>query len=311
MLRHEFRAMGSKVIAVLDGEDVAPVLEDVPAWFENWEQTLSRFRLDSELSRLNASAGRRVEVSTTLWSVYQAAIRAEESSAGLVNALVLNAVVQAGYDRPFDQMQRGDVTASHLDNAWAFDWNQSYDLPTLLSLSDERRARTLQVPEGLGLDFGGIAKGWAAHQAMLRLALTGPALVSAGGDIAVSGTRSKDEPWPIDVDDPFHPGSFLQTIYLERGGVATSGKDRRRWMLGDVAQHHVIDPRTGQPAQTDILTATVIAADVMQAEAMAKAVMISGSEAGLEWLESDQDVEGLLVLDNGDQLYSSNFEKYL
>jgi thiamine biosynthesis lipoprotein len=171
--------------------------------------------------------------------------------------------------------------------------------------------RTLQLPEGVGLDFGGVAKGWAAHQAMRRLSAVGPALVSGGGDIAISGPPSDGEPWPIDVVNPLEPSSFLETVFLDRGGVATSGRDRRHRNPAGIPKHHVIDPRTGVPAQTDVLTATVVGPTVMQAEALAKAVMISGSQAGLAWLDHDEAFEGLLVLEDGQQLYSRNFEKYL
>ena len=161
------------------------------------------------------------------------------------------------------------------------------------------------------LDFGGVAKGWAAHQAMERLREVGPALVSAGGDIAISGHLSNDEAWSIDIEDPFTSNSFLETIYLESGGIATSGKDYHNWTHNGKHQHHIIDPNTGLPAETDILTATVIAPTAMQAEAMAKAVMISGSRAGISWLDGDKTLAGLLILENGLRLDSRNLRNYL
>ena len=115
----------------------------------------------------------------------------------------------------------------------------------------------------------------------------------------------------IGISNPFEPAQDYATLHLDGGGVATSGKDRRRWMLGDILSHHIIDPRTGQPAVTDILTATVIAPTVMEAEAAAKTVLLLGSEVGLEWLESDSGLVGLLVLDNGQILTSRRAEKYL
>ena len=165
--------------------------------------------------------------------------------------------------------------------------------------------------EGAQLDFGGVAKGWAAHQAMERLRTDGPSLVDAGGDIAVSGLNSEGEAWPIGIEDPFQPDVNFEILYLENGGVATSGKDYRHWMQNGRPQHHIIDPGTGLPAETDILTATVIAPTVMKAEAIAKGIMISGSRDGLSWLDGDETLAGILVLENGQRVYSRNVENYL
>jgi len=163
----------------------------------------------------------------------------------------------------------------------------------------------------VGLDFGGVAKGWAAHQAMKRLQVEGPALVDAAGDIAISGPRADGSPWQVGVADPFHPKEEIETLFLNECGVATSGKDRRRWTRDEVLQHHIIDPSTRRPAETDLLTVTVIAPDVMEAEAAAKAAFILGNRLGLEWIESRTQLAGLFILDNGQMVYSRKMEKYL
>jgi thiamine biosynthesis lipoprotein len=305
--------MGTGILAMLDSERESPALLEVPTWFEEWEQALSRFRLDSELTRLNSNSCVPTQVSQTLWDVYLCALEAEALTGGLVNPLVLNALVRAGYSQSFDQRSR-DSSANAFSSPFGGELTEAFTagpLPSLTSLSSDTSAGVLCLPDGVGLDFGGVAKGWAAHKAMQRLNVAGPALVSAGGDIAVSGQQSNGEPWPIGVEDPFGSADILETIYLEDGGVATSGRDRRRWIHAGVPQHHVIDPRTSLPAQTDIFAVTVIASTVMRAEAMAKAVMISGSQTGLEGLEGTEELAGLLVLENGQRLYSRNFEKYL
>ncbi len=316
MHRLEFHAMGCKMLAMVEREAPAPILQDVPAWFEEWEQVLSRFRSDSELSLLNLNDGFPFSVSQTLWDMFQASLDADGLTGSLVNPLVLPALIQAGYDRSFEQYQTGSL--SFASDHWQDSSGLSFALacpgsavPALRNVVADAQTRTICIPKGALLDFGGVAKGWAAGQAVERLQGFGPALVSAGGDIAVSGPLSDGEAWSIGVEDPFQPGSYLETIYLEHGGVATSGRDYRRWTRGGQAQHHIIDPRIGLPAKTDILTATVIAPTVMAAEALAKAVLISGSHAGLAWLDSDKDWAGLLVLENGQRLYSRQLEQYL
>lgn len=302
MHRLEFRAMGSRMLTVIDCDLYPRILQDVPAWFEEWEQVLSRFRSDSELSQLNLNAGRSVPVGQTLWDVYQASLEAENLTDGLVSPLILDALIRVGYDRSFDQLQ---------DNRPGFILDFEAAAFSLADIQADGSSRSLCLPKGARLDFGGVAKGWAAHQALERLGRAGPALVDAGGDIAVSRERVNGEAWAIGVADPFRPESHLEILYLERGGVATSGKDYHRWMVDGVPQHHIIDPRTGLPAETDVFTATVIAPTVMQAEAMAKMVMIAGSQTGLARLDADPELAGLLVLESGQALYSQNLEKYL
>lgn len=300
--RLEFRAMGCDMLAVVECETKPEMLSRVPEWFEEWEQSLSRFRFDSELTRLNQTHDQTVRVSETLWDVFQIARKAEQMTDGLVTPTLLNAIIEAGYDRPFDELP-------HLSTPTV------NSVPTastpLTAIVFDTSARTLTLPTGMGLDFGGVAKGWAAHQAMTRLQAEGPALIDAGGDISVSGPRSDEGPWKIGIADPFHKDEEVEVLHLNACGVATSGKDRRRWMRDGIPQHHIIDPLTGQPAKTDLLTVTVIAPTAMEAEAAAKAAFILGSRAGLEWIESHSQYAGVFILDNGEMLYAKNMDTYL
>jgi thiamine biosynthesis lipoprotein len=161
------------------------------------------------------------------------------------------------------------------------------------------------------LDFGGVAKGWAAHQVVERLKEYSPVLMNAAGDIAISDSLTNGDPWQIGVRNPFVRDSDFETLKLDRCGVATSGKDRRHWNQNGLPRHHIIDPYTGQPARTDVITATIIAPTVMEAEAAAKAVLILGSEEGLKWIESDPVLAGIIVLENGHTFYSQRIFEYL
>lgn len=241
-------------------------------------------------------------VSETLWNVFQAAQQAEQMTDGLVTPTLLDAITKAGYDRPFDELPH--LTTSRPASV------MTTSRP-LTSLAVNPSPRTITLPSGMGLDFGGVAKGWAADQAMKRLQDEGPALIDAAGDIAISGPRSDGSPWQIGVSDPFHKGEEIETLYLHKCGVATSGKDRRRWTCNGILQHHIIDLLTDQPAETNLLTVTVIAPDVLQAEAAAKAAFILGSRVGLEWIEARSEFAALFVLDDGQTLYSRKMQDYL
>ena len=299
----EFKAMGCKMLAALDypPDTASRLLAQVPNWFEIWEATLSRFRSSSELNQINDQSGVPIAISETMWSVLYAARRAEELSEGLVTPVMLTELMAAGYTASFDRL---DVEQSTMGRI-------ATKSPTF-SLRDvifQPLDRTICLPDGLRFDLGGIAKGWAAHRAMRLLENYGPTLMDAGGDIAISGLKSDGHPWLIEVDDPLQRMESLATLRLGRCGVATSGRDHRRWMQGGRWQHHILDPRTGEPATTDVLTSTVIASNVMKAEMAAKVVLILGSQEGLAWLNAHSGYAGLIVTDNGDVFTSEVFDQ--
>lgn len=302
MAQIEFRAMNCQMLAVVDAPDSDALLAQVPQWFEQWEQCFSRFRPTSELSQLNRQNGTWVSVCPELFALIEAARWGAAFSAGLVSPLILNALEQAGYDRSFEQI--GSYTAQN---------NGQLSHQTLLSdwrtVKVDATHHKVCLPAGSRLDFGGIAKGWCAEQAAHRLSQLGPALVDAGGDVAMVGQRP--EPWPIAVASPFVPDEELDLLLIEEGGVATSGRDYRRWQRNGVWQHHILDPRSGQPAQTDVLSATVVAPKMLSAECAAKVMMILGSRAGMQWIEAQPNLAALVVLENGEILRSQRLNQYL
>lgn len=304
MLRVDFRAMGCQMLALVDSEDrtSADRLAAVSEWFEAWEGRLSRFRGTSELSRLNARAGEPQRVSPVLLEVFRASLQAAAASGGLVVPTVLPALEVAGYDRSFeglgDRPPRGESGTCEPVGNWR-------------KIGYDRRRRTIHLPVGFRLDFGGVAKGWAADRAVGRLKSMGPALVDAGGDVAVSGPRADGQPWPIGVASPFDPEEETHLLMIRRGGVATSGRDFRRWRQAGVWQHHIIDPRSGCPAQTDVLTATVLGPSALQADVAAKVAVILGSREGLRWLETRRRFAGILVLEDGRILLSRRMRDHL
>jgi thiamine biosynthesis lipoprotein len=133
----------------------------------------------------------------------------------------------------------------------------------------DRTDGRVTLEPGYRLDLGGIAKGWAADRVAARLGSEGAALVNAGGDIAAVGARE----WPIAVEAA--GGSV--TLALREGGLATTGRDRRRWTRNGRSQHHIVDPTTGCPASTDLLAVTVAAESAAEAEVLATSLFLAGS----------------------------------
>jgi thiamine biosynthesis lipoprotein len=278
-------------------------MEALPEWFERWEQSLSRFRGDSELSLLNERAGSSRVVSRLLFENIKIALEAAHLSQGLVDPTMLEALELAGYDRPFESMNGSGVRQVPPDTPLAAGmWR-------LIELEPVRQA--VRVPEGIRLDLGGTAKAWAAEEALRRLRRLGPALVDAGGDIAVAGPTSSG-PWWIGIADPLGTGvDRIASVLVETGFIATSGRDHRRWQAGDVWFHHILDPRTGLPADTDALSVTTISRSSVISELAAKSALILGMDEGLRWMEAQPRVEALLVGENGEVRSSTGMREFL
>jgi FAD:protein FMN transferase len=298
----EFHAMGSRMMVAVDTAAAAERVERVPEWFRLWESHLSRFQPGSELSALNRTEGATTAVSQILWGALQAALHAERLSGGLVSPTLAPWLEAAGYDRTFEAvLDLRNSTATVLAPPSA----------DRAEIRLDARRRTVSLPRGAQLDLGGTAKGWAADQALRRLAPLGACLVDAGGDIAVHGPRPDGSGWPVGIGDPFQPGNSLDLLSLAHGGVATSGRDYHRWQRGETWQHHILDPRTGLPASTDVLTATVVARNTVEAEAAAKTAILLGSQAALGWLEGRPALAGLLILEDGTIRRSRGWSQFL
>jgi FAD:protein FMN transferase len=292
MKTKSFQAMGSKIFIALDipEKTSVPMLDQVPEWFKEWEEILSRFLSMSELNKLNQQHVTWVSVSNVLWDVLQCARDAYTLSNGLVNAAMLKEIEKIGYTQDFSKLQENAGNKNLSTN------NQTDHEFEKIQFDPSRQS--VYLPQGIFLDLGGVAKGWAVQQAMLRLSGISPVLVNAGGDIAISSEQQSGEPWLIGVTDPLNPEIHLQVLQVKSGGVATSGKDYHKWQLNGKWVHHILDPRTGLPAQTDVLTSTILAPSVLEAEAAAKTTFILGSQAGRQWLDLHTEFTGLFILDD-------------
>ena len=250
MQRRAFTAMGTDVELLLDiepGEIAERALDRAESEFERFEQLLSRFRADSELSRLNRE-GRLDDADPDLVHVVGLALAARERTGGRFDPTVHDAVVAAGYDRTFDEMPA--------------DRTGPAPSPAACGGSIRVDGRTIELGPGTRLDLGGIAKGYAVDRVAEVLGLAGPCLVNAGGDLAVRGGT-----WPVGVTSGL-------TLELSNGAIATSGRDRRRWRSAGAEMHHLIDPSTGSPAAGDLVSVTVVADSATDAEVLAKAAFL-------------------------------------
>ena len=300
---HQFRAMGTEVALWLwhANESIAHrVLRQIEQFFAQTEARLSRFKTNSELSRLNRSAGKPFTASPLLFDLVDAALIWRQRTDGIFDPTILRALLAHGYDRSFEDIANRPDTAVHAERSIS---------PARSQVKLNRSKHTITLPQNVGLDLGGIAKGWTVQQAGQRLRRLGPALVDAGGDIVCTGLPPNGSAWLVGIEDPLQPDKDVATLILNHEAVATSSLVRRRWQHQGRLAHHLIDPRTGVPANTDLLSVTVIGPRLPAAEIQAKVALILGTEKGLAYLASQADIAALLVATDGRQLTCGTFEE--
>ncbi len=271
----EFRAMNTDIVLAAQGGqgDMTARFERVRNFIFAQEQRLTRFSEQSELMQLNTSAGAWFQASETLFEIVSESIRMHTETGGLFNPTILPALKRAGYDRSFDRL--ADV--SNPDSLPA----GTGVVPGLEEIDLDHTARRIRLPVGMQIDLGGIAKGWIAERAAwLMAADTEACAVSAGGDMFLIGHPAEEAFWRVVVEDPRDSNRPLAVLRVDpETAVATSSVTRRTWVRDGVTHHHLIDPRTAKPAQSNWLSVTVVAERMTRAEALAKALLIAGGKA--------------------------------
>lgn len=283
--RRTFRSMGTHVTVIVPGAHstngrLARAAEIVESVFTRQDERFSRFRPGTELSHVNGSAGVATQVSPTFLTMVQTALRAARATGGLFDPTILPALIDAGYDRDFDEIVAGARDLLHPPRPCGR-WQE---------IEVDPDAGTVLLPVGVALDFGGIAKGWTVDVAAERIAPMFPwVIVDAGGDLRLMGEAPAGG-LDIAVEDPFDPDGQVLRLRLTEGAIATSSVTRRSWGPG---LHHLIDPRTSMPADTGVLQATVWSASCTEAEMGSKWALLAGPE-------SLDRLAGVLVMDDGE-----------
>jgi thiamine biosynthesis lipoprotein len=277
--------MGTDVELQLDSEAGPDALLAAEHEIRRLEMLLSRFLPDSQLSRLNRLG--KLSAGPDLLAVVEAALEARDLTTGRFDPTVHEALVAAGYDRSFEILPSRGVALT------------TSTRPCAGTVTLNRKTGTIALGPGVKLDLGGIAKGHAVDRALAILADEGPALVDAGGDIAVAG-----KPWPVGVQT----SAGTLTLELRRGALATSGTDRRRWSVNGGERHHLIDPATGRSAESDLLRVTVAAATAVEGEVLAKALFLAGSAERAAAEADEAQVPAVLVTRDGRTLLAGGLE---
>jgi thiamine biosynthesis lipoprotein len=238
---------------------------------------------------MNRACGRPVLVSSDTVALVTLALSGWRATAGRFDPTVLGAVMDAGYDRSFDQLRH-----------WADPPEPSGLSTGAVAVAVDDRCGTVALPAGVGFDSGGIGKGLAADMVVAELLAEGAsaACVNIGGDLRAEGWAT----WQLDVADPFdHHRPPVARLAVGRGAVATSSRLHRTWSQGGSLRHHLIDPLTGEPADTDVAAVTVVTGEAWRAEVLGKAALLAGVAGAFDVLKAHAATG--LVIDAGGGLH--------
>ncbi len=329
--------------AVAPGEEMIAraAINACMEWMREVDRRLTRFSEDSDLSQLNRASGRWQRVSNMLFAVARAAVSAAEASHGLFDPTLLPQLEALGYDRDFS------LLAQHISSTDQARQTEAIHKGRWQDIGLDARKRQIRLPIGTRLDLGGIAKGWAADQALKGFfGAFANVIINVGGDLRMRGGPQPGEQWAVGIRDPqaessFGPAPDRAIVRFANGGLATSGATKRWWYQGAQRQHHLLDPRTGRPAhlwlppcaeesegaeaEHLIATATALAPTAARAEVAAKVALLRGYPAALKAVEAawnaprrdgvpsraDEGVALLLILGSGEIALSNNMNAYL
>jgi len=287
--------MGTSFFCVLVGADES-ICDAVYSLANELESKWSRFIPTSEVMLLNNNPDSMREVSDATLRLVSEMKLGFDLTQGLYSANILGNLIDLGF-------AKSRANPENVTN-WYSNSTISADLSDVVIDLD---AKSVSVPSGVALDAGGIGKGLAADlmsDYAMQLGAMGVA-VFAGGDVAVKGMASDAAGWKVNISDPTNVDTFIASVLLSRGGLATSSP--MGWK-NDTA-HHIIDPRTHKSSESDVLQATVIAQNASQAEVLAKMCVILGMRDGIARIDS-LGVAALIVDDTNQVHTSKNWETY-
>ena len=285
--KREFKAIGTTAEVVINGsKQIDRAVQILKMQLDELDRAASRFRDDSEVSILKS--GNPAVVSPLLFEILEIAQWAYNVSCKKLNPFIGNSLVSLGYDRDFEEIET--LSGKYLENNVVKDFD---------SIVLNKKTRLVKIDPGTVLDLGCIAKAFASDKASKSIAddLKCDVLVSLGGDVSVQNSLGCTR-WPIGIADRSGDiNGVEEVIEISEGGLATSGTVSRSWGNGEVLNHHIIDPLTGQSVGTPFRTVSVHAKDALNANVAATTALIMG-EASIEWLNASE-LDARLVTEEG------------
>ena len=256
----------------------------------------------SDIYNINHSAGSYVKVSAETIDIIEKSLCYSNISSGLFDITINSASKLWDFHEENGTLPDGDELSKALTHI-------DYQL-----ISTDKAAGTVCLADkNASIDIGGIAKGYIADEIagyLTNSEITG-ALINIGGDITCIGHKPQDRLFSIGITDPFGGNTPILGLSLTDKSVATSGTYERAFYIGDEKYHHILDPKTGYPVDTDVLSSTIIADSGMDADCLGTVAILLGSRVALDLINSTENTEGIIICNNGDILYSDGISQYL
>jgi len=301
----EFRAMNTNALIAAEGHDWAAYgLQATRAYIEESERRFSRFLPDSELSQLNRAAGTWFTISADLMDMLEQSLDFYKETGGLFDPSILPDLKRVGYDKSMDEIRaQGKIDSSASARTLR---------PAFGELKLDLAGQRVRLPVGMEIDLGGMAKGWIVEKAAQLLSTyAAVCAVSVGGDMLFKGYPMDGSDWRVNIEDPRDSTQTAAALHVGPGAVVTSSVARRSWNQGGETRHHLIDPRTGEPAQTDWLSVTVVAPQITTAEVYAKALLIGGEGQAARLAAQHPKIAYFIVKSDGALFGSQNSKEHL
>jgi thiamine biosynthesis lipoprotein len=274
----------------------------IQTWFTTFESICSRFRHDSELTRLNQSpVSKLIPIHPVLYDVLQLAFQYAMKTEFYFNPFVGTILKNMGYEQPF-QKRRAFHEYKENENGYRVPSNKS------LSFFPDQKAVMKHINEEI--DLGGIGKGWSVDKAyrLLRDLGVNQGVIDAGGDMVIWGDSSQK----IGVANPFAESEDIAQFVICTGAVATSNILYRSWNIKGRTFHHIINGRTGKNPESDVVQATVLASHVSEAEVIAKILCMLPSQEGIQWLKKHFPKAACIIVNkNGQLLITPSISRYV
>lgn len=288
-----FPAMGTTAHVVVRGGDDG-IVGEAAAQLLAFEALWSRFIPTSDVSRLNQAMGEPVKVSEPTVRLVAAAIEAWKHTGGAFDPTVYDSLVGLGYNRTFSQIR--PPTDSRPQHA----------SPGCNGIEIDSRRSRVRLPRGVRFDPGGIGKGLAADLVAGHVMASGASgvVVNVGGDLCTRGSGIHDGWWLVEIDEPA-TGARSVRVLMDNAALASSTPSKRRWPVGPTEAHHLIDPATGNPAETQWALVTAIAGEAWWAEAATKALILNGPRA------LPAGVSACMVGRDGSSVYLGDFSRFV
>ncbi|MBI4993921.1 FAD:protein FMN transferase [Candidatus Wolfebacteria bacterium] len=270
---------------------------------EDFENKFSRFKKNSELSEFNNLKSGDFYASPIMIDIFKKCFEFHKITNGIFDPTIAEILENIGYNKSFDLLDRNLNLPDFNLKKIKENFSKKSDLSDLII--DEKKL-IIKKPENLKIDFGGIGKGYVVDLIADEFKkYFSDFWISIGGDMFLSG-KNNGKNWQIDIQNPFDLAKNAISIEIKnkKAAVATSGISKRNWTINGINFHHIIDSKSGLPAESDVLLATVISNNAASADIFAKSIVIMETKKGLEFINRRNEAE-CLIIDKGFNFYKS------